>query len=284
MRAPRGFASGGLSSISGFGPDLSQLLPPRIVSLVPSLTELVVDLGWGHALVGRTGYCIHPAERVKNVPKVGGTKTPNLPKIRRLAPTHVLLNLDENRSEDAAALAEFVPNVVLTHPQVPADNLALVDQLTGAFGEAAGRPHRALSERIAAGLAEWAQHQAQPRRVLVLIWREPWMTVAPNTYIGQMLAMAGLHTWPPQAGERVGASRYPVVDWQAAAQASIDAVLLTSEPYAFGQEHVEEVRACLGRPDVPVLQVDGEGLSWYGSRFLVGFAELRRIRQVLLNS
>ena len=91
----------------------------RIVSLVPSITELLFDLGAGNRVVGRTPFCIHPHDGVANVPRVGGTKTPRLDRIRALEPTHVILNVDENRREDADALAAFVPDVIVTHPLGP---------------------------------------------------------------------------------------------------------------------------------------------------------------------
>ncbi|MDH5579077.1 MAG: helical backbone metal receptor, partial [Betaproteobacteria bacterium] len=97
----------------------------RIVSLVPSLTELVCALGLGEALVGRTGFCVHPQDVVRRIPKVGGTKDVDLAKVRALEPTHVVLNVDENRKETADELATFVPNLVVTHPLGPLDNLGL---------------------------------------------------------------------------------------------------------------------------------------------------------------
>src|SRR3954470_19770863 len=102
---------------------------PRIASLVPSLTELVFALGLGGRLVARTGFCIHPNDRVPGVAKVGGTKDVNLARLRRLAPTHVLVNVDENRRETIDAIAgwgDTAPEIVVTHPLDPADNLALV--------------------------------------------------------------------------------------------------------------------------------------------------------------
>src|ERR1700742_2629139 len=108
--------------------------PLRIVSLVPSITELLCDLGLSGQLVGRTGFCIHPWETVREVPKGGGTKDVKLARVRELAPTHVVVNVDENRREDADALAEFVPNVVVTHPREPRDNLALYRQMGETFG------------------------------------------------------------------------------------------------------------------------------------------------------
>src|ERR1700734_640032 len=97
----------------------------RIVCLVPSITELVCDLGLADRLVGRTGFCIHPWETVRTIPKLGGTKDVKLDRIRELAPTHAILNIDENRLELAEELAEFVPNIVVTHPLGPRANLAL---------------------------------------------------------------------------------------------------------------------------------------------------------------
>jgi len=88
----------------------------RIVSLVPSITELLCDLGLAPQLVGRTGFCIHPADVVRNIPKVGGTKDVNIEKIRKLAPTHLVVNIDENEKPTVDKLAEFVPNIVVTHP------------------------------------------------------------------------------------------------------------------------------------------------------------------------
>ena len=115
--------------------------PPRIASLVPSLTELVFALGLGERLVARTGFCVHPADRVGAVAKVGGTKDVNLAKLRRLAPTHVLVNVDENRKETIDAIeawGDAAPKIVVTHPRDPVDNLALVEQLATTFAGAPG--------------------------------------------------------------------------------------------------------------------------------------------------
>ena len=105
----------------------------RIVSLVPSITELLCDLGLAAQLVGRTGFCIHPAALVAPIPKVGGTKDVNIDKIRALAPTHLVVNIDENEKPTVAALAEFIPHVVVTHPLGPRDNLELARLLGGVF-------------------------------------------------------------------------------------------------------------------------------------------------------
>ena len=119
--------------------------PPRIVSLVPSITELVCDLGLAEALVGRTGFCIHPRAAVRRIPKVGGTKDVNLARIRELAPTHVIVNIDENEKPAVDELARFVPHIIVTHPLAPRDNPALYRLLGGIFCRA-GRAARLYGE------------------------------------------------------------------------------------------------------------------------------------------
>ena len=105
----------------------------RIVSLVPSLTELLCDLGLSDKLVGRSGFCIHPRDTVKRIPKMGGTKDADIEKIRAATPTHLVVNIDENRREQVEALARFVPHIVVTHPLVPEDNLELFRLFGGLF-------------------------------------------------------------------------------------------------------------------------------------------------------
>ena len=202
----------------------------RIVSLVPSITELLCDLGLAEQLVGRTGFCIHPREIVRDIPKVGGAKDVKLDRVRALAPTHVVVNVDENRRETAEAIAEFVPHVIVTHPIEPRDNLDLYRLL----GETFGRSREA--ERLCAAFeAAWSERAQHPCDVLYLIWREPWMTVAPDTYISRTLAAFGWRTLPVEADDR-----YPEVDLPALA-GRVDRVLLSSEPFHFKDRHVPEV-------------------------------------------
>jgi ABC-type Fe3+-hydroxamate transport system substrate-binding protein len=235
----------------------------RIVSLVPSLTELVCALGLADRLVGRTGFCIHPRELVRHVPKVGGTKNVRLDAVRALAPTHVILNVDENRRETADALAGFVQNLVVTHPLEPLDNLALYRQ----FGEVFDRRREAetLSARFQEVFDAARADTPAARNVLYLIWKDPWMTVSRDTYISRTLDLFGLRTVPAESSER-----YPkLADLRAP---GADLVLLSSEPYRFRERHRAEVASLSGRP---TLLVDGEMTSWYGPRAIAGLAYLR---------
>src|SRR5512146_2198765 len=106
----------------------------RIVCLVPSVTELLFELGAGDRLVGRTGFCVHPKDRIRTIPKVGGTKSVDIEAVRALAPTHVVVNVDENEKPTVDRLAAFVPNVIVTHPLGPLDNLPLYRLLGAIFG------------------------------------------------------------------------------------------------------------------------------------------------------
>jgi ABC-type Fe3+-hydroxamate transport system substrate-binding protein len=234
----------------------------RIVSLVPSLTELVCELGLADELVGRTGFCVHPRDIVRRIPKVGGTKSVNLDKVRALEPTHVVLNVDENHKEDADALARFVPNLVVTHPLAPLDNLALYRQFGSAFGRE--REAEVLCARFQAAY-DGAAVRFPERRVLYLIWKDPWMTVSRDTYISRMLALFGMHTLPAGATDR-----YPKLADLRAEPA--DLVLLSSEPFRFRERHVAEVAGLTGKP---ALLVDGEMTSWYGPRAIAGLVYLR---------
>jgi len=250
----------------------------RIVSLVPSLTELVFDLGLGERLVGRTGFCVHPREALRAVPKVGGTKDVNLARIRELAPTHVLVNMDENRRETVDALAAFVPHIVVTHPNTPQDNLVLFALLGGVFGADAAAAR--LAHELRAVLDEAAALRAAlaDERVLYLIWREPWMTVARDTYIAATLAEVGWSTLPAVEGGETGAARYPAFDWNAPWLAGVERVLLSTEPYRFRAAHLAEVARLAARP---ALLVDGEMVSWYGSRAARGLRWLMALRRGL---
>lgn len=252
---------------------------PRIASLVPSLTELICALGLGGRLVARTGFCIHPRNEVVEVAKVGGTKDPDLDRLRELAPTHVLVNVDENRLETVAALRAFVPHVIVTHPCVVVDNLVLLDQLAKAFGDQPGVAKRSAALRAEFETAHAAvTAEARPvRPVLYLIWRSPWMSVARDTYIASMLATVGWQTLPAQLGGAAGAGRYPVLAPEAPAWNEAELVLLSSEPYRFGQRHVAEVQALA--PQARVRLVDGELLSWYGPRAAAGLHYLRDLAQ-----
>jgi ABC-type Fe3+-hydroxamate transport system substrate-binding protein len=246
----------------------------RIISLVPSLTELLADLGLAAQIVGRTGFCIHPRAAVQNIPKVGGTKDVNVGKIRRLAPTHLVVNIDENALPAVQTLREFVPHVIVTHPQTPQDNLELYGLFGSIFNaqEAAQR----LTDEFNAALTALQTLRFATQRVLYVIWQDPWMTVARDTYISQTLALVNWRTWPDARGSPQGAARYPVFKWADVPLRDIELILLSSEPYRFTDAHADALEKQTGKP---VLLIDGEMTSWYGSRAIAGLRYLGEFAQ-----
>jgi ABC-type Fe3+-hydroxamate transport system substrate-binding protein len=241
----------------------------RIVSLVPSITEMLCDFGLAGQLVGRTGFCVHPAEAVGRIAKVGGTKDVNVEKIRRLAPTHVVLNIDENEKPLADLLAGFVPHLVVTHPLAPVDNVALARLLGGVFC-ADARADAWCAQFEAAYAALRAMPPQPPQTLLYCIWQDPWMAVSADTYIARMMAEIGWSV--PRLPD---AARYPRFDWSDALVAGIDGVLLSSEPYRFTEAHADALEKQIGKP---VQLIDGEMMSWYGTRALAGLDYLRTLR------
>ncbi|WP_439889898.1 helical backbone metal receptor [Ralstonia sp. 25C] len=263
---------------------------PRIASLVPSITDLLFSLDLGEQLVARTGFCIHPREAVRNVPKVGGTKTVKLDKLRELAPTHVIVNIDENTRPTVDKLREFIPHIIVTHPCAPEDNLALYQLLGGIFRREAQA--QTLADALTQELDALRGRHFLPRRVLYAIWQDPWMTVSRDTYISRMLKLVNFHTWPEdpspvQCGtDKSGDcarpnrpdTRYPTFRWSSDVVRSIDCVLLSTEPYSFTEEHVDALEKQIGKP---VYLVDGEMVSWYGSKAIEGARYLGEFARTL---
>lgn len=237
----------------------------RIVSLCPSLTELVFDLGLGPSLVGRTKFCIHPADRVGAVEKVGGTKNPRIQRIVELAPDLVLLNEEENRIEDAEALeAAGVP----CHASMPVgvdDTAAMVRSIGQAVGRIAEAEVIASDIETRAHRVREAARGREAPRFAYLIWREPIMTVGADTFVSALLELAGGVNVFAAAGER-----YPTVTVQELAAAGADGILLSTEPFPFREEHRDELAAATGLPAGRFHIVDGELLSWHGSRTPAG--------------
>lgn len=233
----------------------------RIVSLCPSLTELVFDLGRGDDLVGITKYCVHPADGVAGIEKVGGTKDPRVERIVGLAPDLVLLNQEENRIEDAEALEAAGVRCHTSFPRRVDETAAMVRSI----GEALGRGERA--EEIAADIegraarVRAATAGLPPVSWAYLIWRKPWMAVNDDTFTAALFALAGGRNVFGGRGER-----FPTVSAGELAAADPEVVLLCTEPFPFTEEHADELAAATGLPRERLRIADGEYLSWHGSR------------------
>jgi ABC-type Fe3+-hydroxamate transport system substrate-binding protein len=231
------------------------LFPQRVVSLCPSQTETLLALGIGERLVGRTKFCIHPQPAIGRVAVVGGTKQVRLDALRSLRPDLIIAEKEEQTPELVATLRTEWPVYVtdVRDYATALHMLATLGELTGLMPAAAQ-----LVKEIE---TEWRAYSqpATPQRVAYFIWREPWMLAGPDTFIHSALAHAGLQNCVPQ-----GRGRYPAVALQQVAQWAPQRVLLSSEPYPFGAQHVHEVQAAL--PSAQVQLVDGELFSWYGAR------------------
>ncbi|HUU71593.1 MAG TPA: helical backbone metal receptor [Burkholderiales bacterium] len=245
----------------------------RIVCVVSSITELLFDLGLGQQVVGRTGFCFHPKAKVKQVAKIGGTKDFDLDKIRALEPTHLIVNVDENPRELVEAAAQFIPNIIVTHPLRPLDNIDLYRLLGKIFGRQSEADELAARfDRVYRNTVEATCHLAS-ERVLYVIWKNPWMTISRDTYIARTLAAVGWNQIEVNSD-----ARYPEVDIESLL-GSVDRVLLSSEPYAFRPRDITEIESmAAGGASPAVSLIDAEMTSWYGSRAIDGMKYLAQLR------
>ena len=237
--------------------------PPRIVSLAPSITELLFTLGLEQQIVGRTHYCIHPQPAVATIPSVGGTKKVNQARLRAVQPTHVIVNVDENPRELAEQLMADGVQVIVTHPLAPEDNVSLYRLIGGVFNRRVEA--EALAARFEQGLTALRQVAWPRRRVLYLIWRQPWMGVSRDTYIARMLALVGWETLLAESE-----SRYPVLAINRMLLDAADLILFSSEPYRFQPADLETFAHDYDCPLDKLRLIDGEMTSWYGSRAIAG--------------
>jgi ABC-type hemin transport system substrate-binding protein len=236
--------------------------PQRIMSLVPSLTELVWWLGGGERLVGRTRFCVEPAGQIERVPAFGGTKDPDVAAIVTLEPDLVIANREENRKEDVEALRGAGLNVLLTDPGTVLEAAATIRGL----GEAIGAQGAAAV--LANELSRLASDVPEARvRVFVPIWRKPLMGLGSDTFGDDMLRCAGA------VNVLAGKDRYPEVCMEEVAALGADLVLLPDEPFRFTERHIPEFSGI-----APARVIDGQLLFWYGPR--TGDA-IRRLRALL---
>jgi ABC-type Fe3+-hydroxamate transport system substrate-binding protein len=237
------------------GREISFLFPPkRIVSLVPSQTELLFDLGLSDAIAGVTLFCIHP-EEAKQKEKVGGTKKLNLEKIAALRPDLIIANKEENTKEQVEWLSEHFP-VWISDIKTLDDSLEMIQNIGALTGkqEAAGK----ISGEIMHNFESFMP--GPPKRTLYLIWCDPWMSIGSDTFINDILERCGLVNILSQH------SRYPELTDDMIRELRPDLILLSSEPYPFKEKHIAEIKNLSPASDIRL--ADGEMFSWYGSRLL----------------
>jgi len=233
--------------------------PKRIVSVVPSQTELLFDLGLDTEIIGLTKFCIHPIEKFATRTKVGGTKKLNIDLIKDLKPDLIIGNKEENTQGDIEELAAYFPVWM-------SDIFTLDDAMKtiGQIGELVDREPEAsyLNHLISAGfndLKTLALQQGIDKKVAYLIWRKPYMVVGKNTFIDDVLLSNGMTNV-------INQERYPEVILEELKTSNCELILLSSEPYPFAEKHIEEIQAAV--PNARIMLVDGEMFSWYGSRLV----------------
>lgn len=248
--------------------------PQRVVSLVPSVTESLFDLNLGGRLIAITDYCVHPADGVARLLRIGGTKNPDVAQIIALGPDLVIANHEENRKTDVEALQAAGIPVWVTYPRTVRDAFNLLWNIMHVFDE----PSMVERVRAIEWTCDWLERMVETRptmpRVFVPIWFDPLMTFTADTYAHDLIRVCG---GQPVFGGLEG--RYPRITLEDVASAQPEIILLPSEPYAFTEAHVPLFAAL----DVPAARsgqihlVDGSLITWHGTRIARAFDVLPRL-------
>jgi ABC-type Fe3+-hydroxamate transport system substrate-binding protein len=224
----------------------------KVISLVPSITETLFDLGLtSDEIVGRTKFCIHPEELVKNIEIIGGTKNLNLEKIKALKPDLIIANKEENVKEQVEELMRDF-KVLVTNVEALEDNYYLIKQLGHLFG----KQEKAQLLNLKTYEAFDIPKPEKSLKVAYLIWKDPYMTVGGDTFISRILEELGFENLFKNL------KRYPEVRLEDLKEA--DLIFLSSEPFPFKEKHMAEIQNICA--DQKLMIVDGEAFSWYGSR------------------
>ena len=228
--------------------------PQRIISLVPSQTELLFHLGLDERVPGITKFCVHPEAWFRTKTRIGGTKTVKFDVIERLQPDLILANKEENNKEQVEELARKYPvwTSQVHNLDSALDMIATIGQVTGTAEKA-----QSIITQINAGFSS-LQPQSTNFATCYFIWRNPYMTIGNDTFIHDMLRRCGLHNIFGDV------TRYPQVTIETLRNKNCRLLLLSSEPYPFKENHIAELQEQL--PGTKILLVDGEMFSWYGSR------------------
>ncbi|MEX1189342.1 MAG: helical backbone metal receptor [Bacteroidia bacterium] len=232
-------------------------VPKRIISVVPSQTELLYDLGLEDEVIAITKFCIHPENWFRTKERIGGTKNLDLDRIRELKPDLIIANKEENSKADIEELSDEFPVWVSD-----IYNLDDAQQMIQQLGNLLGKDHmaQAIARMIEKGFSSIKSlHKKQ--RALYLIWQNPWMSVNRDTFIHDMIQRLGLENVTSEFG-----SRYPQLSAEEIKILNPQLVLLSSEPYPFKEKHISQLQALL--PNSRIGLVDGEAFSWYGSRLV----------------
>lgn len=231
-------------------------IPKRIISVVPSQTELLFDLGLDEEVIGITKFCIYPEEWFQTKTRVGGTKQLKMEVIHQLQPDLIIANKEENTKEHIEELEKYYPVWVSD-----VNNLEDAYTMIAQIGVITGKEEKAKAMTTAI-INEFSSLSQKETLITAcyLIWQKPYMTIGGDTFIHAMLEAAGFKNIFKNK------LRYPETTIQEIKKLKPDVVLLSSEPFPFRQKHIDELKAQL--PDTKIFPADGEMFSWYGSRLL----------------
>lgn len=254
--------------------------PRRVVSLCPSITETLVAIGGLQRLVAATRYCTRPKGILWGLPRVGGTKSPDVPRILALKPDLVFANAEENRKEDVEALEQAGVEVDVTFPRTVTDVPGAVRQWGRRLQEGSEAEAEALARKIdEAHSALVAEAAPPPFLYAYWIWKDPWMTISDDTYVADLLHLAGgINVYGRES------ERYPATTPVSALSRGADVHFFPSEPYPFRQEkHLDLTEKLFGKERVRLF-VDGDDYCWHGLRTLDGLKEMRNLKNLLAES
>lgn len=238
-----------------------EAIPKRIVSLVPSQTEFLFDLGLESEVVGITKFCIHPEAWFRSKTRIGGTKTVNIEKVKALNPDLIIANKEENTQADIEALEKIAP-VWISNIFTLNDAFEMMQQVGEICGKSqkADEIARSIKSQFATFENPFRSNYSKPK-VIYLIWKNPYLIAGKNTFIDALLQKCGLENLTQ-------INRYP--EWNPQESEIPDYILLSSEPFPFKQKDLDELQNQF--PKAIILLVDGELFSWYGSRLKLSVA------------
>ncbi|WCO02673.1 ABC transporter substrate-binding protein [Psychroserpens ponticola] len=247
-------------------------IPERIVSLVPSQTELLVDLGLEDAIVGVTKFCIHPKHLQKGKTIVGGTKQVHLEKIKKLNPDVILCNMEENTKEMISVLESIAP-VHISDIYTIDDCLELIKMYGILFHKIEKAESIVAEIKLKRNAFELLISNRPKLNVAYFIWKKPWMVAANQTFINEMLSINNFRNVYQDV------NRYPEIGLLELKEKLPDVILLSSEPYPFKDSDIVGIKSML--PETEVIIVDGEAFSWYGSRLIKAFDYFKELQNTI---
>lgn len=229
--------------------------PKRIISLVPSQTELLYDLGLDNAIVGITKFCIHPNDWFLTKNRVGGTKTVNLEKVAALKPDFIIANKEENTESEIKDLQKLYP-VYTSDIANLEESLEMIQQI----GKITAKENESkiMIQKIQDEFKGLTAFTGEKNKVLYLIWQDPYMSVNQHTFINDMLKFSGFQNVIEDDNV------YPTISEKQINELNPDIIFLSSEPYPFKEKHLLAFKNCFLK--AKIILVDGEYFSWYGSR------------------